>query len=60
MLTCEDYKMFKGSMKIIPKSSMPEYVVSGVWLYKPDCECWYCNGSSYPSNVCQILTDETR
>lgn len=60
MLSCEGYKMFKGSMKIIPLTSMKEYVVEGTWLYKPEYECWYCNGSSYPASVCSILVDNTK
>ena len=56
MLSCEGYKMFKGIMKVngINKN------IEGTWLYKPEYECWYCNGSSYPSKVCEILIDNTK
>lgn len=66
MLKCEDYIMFEGVMKITPNSSKfnklcdNSYGVSGVWLYKPDVDCWYCDGKSYPSNICQIAVDNTR
>ena len=60
MLMCEGYKMFKGSMKIVPLTPMKEYVVAGTWLYKPDYNCWYCNGNSYPAEVCKILTDDSK
>jgi len=53
MLTCEGYKMFRGSMKV------GAHVIEGVWLYKPEHNCWYCNGSSYPAEVCTILVDNT-
>lgn len=53
MLKCEGYKMFKGTMKVNDK------VIMGVWLYKPEYDCWYCNGSSYPAKVCTILIDNT-
>lgn len=53
MLSCEGYKMFRGSMKV------GAHVVEGVWLYKPEYNCWYCNGSSYPAEVCTVLVDNT-
>ena len=57
LLTCEGYKMFEGEMVITPPNR-PEYILSGVWLYKPDCDCWYCKGSSFPSKVCTPKCDE--
>jgi hypothetical protein len=59
MLTCEGYKMFKGVMKIIRINGNDEHI-EGTWLYKPEYECWYCKGSSYPQNVCTILVDNTQ
>ena len=53
MLTCEGYKIFKGVMKVGTQ------VIEGVWLYKPEYDCWYCKGSSYPAEACNIITDET-
>lgn len=59
MLSCEGYKMFKGAMKI--KSVVrPEYIEEGVWLYKPEYECWYCNGRSYPNENCEVVIDNTK
>ena len=60
MLDCEGYKMFKGSMKISPLNSKSSYLKTGVWLYKPDTKCWYCYGVSYPKEVCEIITDNTK
>lgn len=59
MLTCEGYKMFKGVMKIVRFNGNTE-CIEGIWLYKPECKCWYCNGSSYPAEVCEILIDNTK
>lgn len=58
MLSCEGYKMFRGIMKIIPINRAP-YTEEGDWLYKPEYKCWYCNGSSYPEEICEILVDNT-
>ncbi len=54
MLKCEGYKMFKGSATIKPVTKMQPFTVTGTWLYKPEYDCWYCNGSSYPA---KIVTD---
>lgn len=57
MLICEGYKMFLGTMKITHTGSKLYHEKSGIWLYKPDCDCWYCEGSSYPASVCDVVTD---
>lgn len=54
MLICEGYKMFKGLMKV------GSNVIEGTWLFKPEYKCWYCNGCSYPENVCEIIKDMTK
>ena len=59
MLNCEGYKMFKGIMKITRITGHSDHV-EGIWLYKPEYECWYCNGSSYPASACSILVDNTK
>ena len=58
MLMCEGYKMFKGKADIVavnPKFSKSD--VSGVWLYKPEYDCWYCNGSSYPAEIVKNIRE---
>ena len=53
MIKVEGYKAFKGTMKIIPVSKeIAPYEISGDWLYKPDTDCWYCDGWSYPEQIC--------
>ncbi len=64
MLECERYKMFRGTMTITPiaipgDKPISPFDVTGTWLYKPEYECWYCKGSSYPERICSIKIDET-
>ena len=55
MICVEGYKAFRGTMyhKMLDKK------ITGEWLYKPDTDCWYCNGSSYPNVVLKIIDDLT-
>ncbi len=57
MLECEGYKMFVGVMKVTPKNGGTSRFIGGTWLYKPDTNCWYCNGSSFPAECCEIEED---
>ena len=52
-LSCEGYKMFYGTMLITPKNDIKAFTLNGDWLFKPDTNCWYCRGSSFPENICQ-------
>jgi len=55
MLECEGYKMFEGCALIEPKSKcVTPFWLEGVWLYKPDTNCWYCKGRSFPANIVKI------
>ena len=59
MIAVEGYKAFSGEMRITPKySNSQPYTVTGDWLYKPDTNCWYCKGSSYPAEICAPSVDE--
>lgn len=50
VLKCEGYVMFLGEMEInVPSGCVVKY---GTWLYRPDTECWYCDGVSYPWTIC--------
>ena len=52
MLKCEGYMMFKGKAMVIPASErFPAFMEDGVWLYKPEYDCWYVNGRSYPAKI---------
>ena len=58
MMSCEGYKMFRGIMRIIPKNpKFPCEDINTVWLYKPEYDCWYGNGSSYPAEICEVIED---
>lgn len=55
MLSCEGYKMFDGKATVTPASDrFPSKVEDGVWLYKPEYDCWYVNGHSYPAKIVDI------
>lgn len=59
MINVEGYKAFHGTMRIIPKNSLykPFYIVDKDWLYKPDTNCWYGNGSSFSAEICEIVEE---
>lgn len=45
MLKCEGYKMFCGVGEANGER------IFGTWLYRPDTDCWYCGGRSFPSII---------
>lgn len=49
--------MFDGSALITPVSMEPVRI-HGTWLYKPDYDCWYVNGRSYPANIVSDIQDD--
>ena len=60
MISCEGYKMFRGTMRIVPiNPKFPCQELFGDWLYKPKYDCWYHLGKSYPSDICEIIEDKT-
>jgi hypothetical protein len=58
MLKCEKYMMFRGVMRITFTGKKPIEVYS-TWLYRPDVNFWYGNGSSYHESICEVILDET-
>lgn len=61
MLECEGYKMFHGTMMVTPIGNVSEvtpFEVEGTFLYKPEYDCWYVNGVSYPAKICCVWEDE--
>ena len=60
MLQCEGYRIFRGVMRVTPTNpKFPAQDIRGVWLYKPEYNCWYANGSSYDADICEIVEDYT-
>lgn len=57
MIKVEGYKAFHGNMLITPASGAPSFVICGDWLYKPDTDCWYGAGQSFPADVCKIVAE---
>ena len=60
MIKVEGYKVFRGVMKITPKTSkVKPFELEGEWLYKPDTDCWYSNGHSFCASICEVVEDLT-
>lgn len=60
MLKSEGYKMFRGTGSIVPKSQkFAPFTEKGDWLYKPEHDCWYVNGRSYPAEIVEVVEDLT-
>lgn len=57
MIQVEGYKAFHGDMKITPKNTLyPEFHITDKdWLYKPDTQCWYGDGRSFPAGICEPI-----
>lgn len=66
-IAVEGYISFRGVMlvgrgKTISRKSTERIIrgwdtveeIFGDWLYKPDTDCWYCGGHSYPAAVCKL------
>ena len=46
--------MFVGAMVVTPVvTSLPAFTVRGTFLYKPDTNCWYGGGRSFPADICE-------
>ena len=58
MIKVEGYKAFHGDMKITPKNKLypAYYICNKDWLYKPDTDCWYGNGQSFPAEICKVIS----
>ena len=58
MIEVEGFKAFKGIMKITPKcDGVKSFELDGSWLFKPDTQCWYGQGSSFPKDICEIVKE---
>lgn len=61
MICVEGYKAFHGTMKIIPNNpEIPPFNITADWLYKPDFNCWYGKGQSFPAEICKPLFEENQ
>lgn len=59
IICVEGYKAFRGTMKVTPGNpAYPPFELEGEWLYKPDTDCWYCKGRSFPAFTCKPLDAE--
>ena len=54
-IAVEGYIYFHGVVLVKACAvDMPPAQVFGDWLYKPDTDCWYCGGHSYPASICRL------
>ena len=59
MICVEGYKAFRGTMKVTPGNpAYAPFTLTGDWLYKPDTDCWYCQGRSFPAFTCEPVESE--
>lgn len=59
MLECEGYKMFYGTATVTPVNpKFPARDITGTWLYKPEHDCWYVNGESWPAEIVSDIREE--
>ena len=56
MINVDGYKAYHGRMKIYPAKYAP-FELFGDFLFKPDTGCWYHDGFSYPSEICEIICE---
>lgn len=55
MILAEGYKAFRGTMIIVPVAKhIKPFEIYGDWIYDPNTDCWYGDGSSYPQEICKI------
>lgn len=54
IISVDGYKAFRGVMGVYRKDLGLFDQIEGDWLYKPDTDCWYCDGCSYPAGICEI------
>ena len=60
MLKSEGYMMFRGTARVVPMSDkFPAKDITGDWLYKPEWDCWYVNGRSYPAKIVQDIREDS-
>lgn len=51
--------MFRGTMTVTPLNGREPFTKHGTWLYKPQYDCWYCDGTnSYVARICKVKEDE--
>ena len=59
MINVEGYKAFHGDMRITPKNALYPafYICDKDWLYRPDTGCWYGDGRSFMSEICEPVKE---
>jgi hypothetical protein len=61
MVEVEGFKAFRGVMMVQilydaeNDDILTDVPVFGEWLYRPDTNCWYSKGASYPAEFCSVM-----
>lgn len=55
MIEVEGYKAFHGKLIVSPVSQVEPFTLEGDFLYKPEADCWYGQGRSFPASICTIV-----
>ena len=58
MIKAEGYKAFNGILRVKPVNK-ESYRVMGEFIYKPETDCWYGKGRSFPAEICSVEEDFT-
>ena len=60
MIEVEGFKAFRGLMQIqiVTDGKMYQAEFFGDWLYKPEPDCWYHKGASFPAKFCKVVNVE--
>lgn len=60
MICVEGYKVFRGTMRIVPTPSTSDpFEVREDWIYRPKYNRWYWCSMSFDADICEIVEDET-
>jgi hypothetical protein len=62
IISVEGYKAFHGDMLITAQNTAFNsfYISDKDWLYKPDTNCWYGAGRSFPADICTPIEEDKR
>lgn len=58
MIKVEGYRAFHGTMKIEYTLRTAEIIEDKDWLYKPDTNCQYGVGRSFPADLCTPIEED--
>lgn len=72
MLECDGFKMFHGTVKVVPVNGKDPFDVTGTWLFRPEWAIktpggiWYCKpdcggfAASYPPDILDDFREDEK